>query len=379
MISIYSKVQRWDDKVPIMLESVIEQSYKKWKLYILASEMSKEKIETYLKERNYEGGNIFCEVNEDLLKESVPPFLKYSSQSEFLFHIDGDDYLEFDCLERLLEGIDATQSDLAVCGVAMHNLSKGNILNGRQLPKDFILTKSEYSAQFQSIFQFFRTTWGILYRSSLFEKNSLSELPLKESCGSYGLDTMIALALLGQTKKIVILSGVGYHYMIWGGSISNKFHKNREMAAPILYWQMEQFLLSHAPEINRENQIFIAEVYTYGICDVTRALFQSDLALDEKINKYHCIIANEVSRKAFLSAKDESLGLLQKSYFENLKVFFHLKKRRKIVGTDLEYKCYEMFLALWNLTEESVSFKTYFEALKKKALLSLVEKLGNRV
>lgn len=369
-------VQRWDDKVPVMLESIIEQRYQNWELYLITSGVSKPKIEEYLKERNYDRGNIFCEVDENAPKEPHLSYQKYAAKSEFFFNIDGDDYLELDCLEKLVKAITESESDLAVCGIAMHLLASGRINDSRQLPQEFVLERSQYSTEFRKFFKFFRATWGILYRSSLFEDNVLLELPSAETFSAYGLDTIMTLALLRRTKKIVFAPGIGYHYMIWGGSVSNKFNKNREKADPLLYQHIEQFLLSLTPKINTKNRSFMADIHSNGVCDVTTTLINSDLSAEEKLEKYHYILTNEASRKAFSVGEVEYLDIIHESYHKNLIAFYDLKKHKKLIGAHMDQQFYEIFLVLWNLTEEAVSFQTYFDkAVRKNALLELIEEL----
>ncbi len=47
-IVVYSVIRRWDDKVPICLQSIINQTYENWIFAILVSEDSIGPIKNYL-------------------------------------------------------------------------------------------------------------------------------------------------------------------------------------------------------------------------------------------------------------------------------------------------------------------------------------------
>lgn len=352
-ININSIIRRWDDKVPICLNSVINQTYTNWMYIILVSDESRHHIEDFLATKLDDD---FIEENFKLydyeeFKDISIRWIMFAQSCDYIFNLDGDDYLEPDCLEKLVNAIEETGSDIACCGIAAHDVKNKIVETGYSVSNRIVYSRDDYSNSFEKYFIFYRTIWGKLYKSTLFTEDVLADIPQPTEYGSYGGDTMTALAVLAQTQRFVIAEGIGYNYMIWDGSVSYKFLPNREKADPLIHEHIVRFLLNYDETISLKNIMFLAVVHNNAIITVLELLLHCDLTSNEKFDKFHYIITNEISVS--------NIPLADKNKFHNISNLFSkfLTEIKSIdsMKTEKHYKqvC-EILSVIWSSKAENI-------------------------
>ncbi len=344
-VVINSVIKRWDDNVPACLDSIVKQTFTNWILSIIVSVDSLPHIKKYLENKI---GIIIKEKVifqfDTMLEDNYSHYVSISNSGDYFFKLDGDDYLEPDCLEKLVKAIEETNSDIACCGVAMHDVKSGQIDTGRSVEKTTEFNCKDYSNEFPYYFQFYRTMWGKLYKSSLFTEDTFVDIPGGDERGGYAGDTMSALAILSRTDKFVIVEGIGYNYMIWGGSVSKKFMPNREKADPLLYQHLEKFLLSCDETISNRNRILLNLIHNNAIRDVIDVLFPCNLNINEKFDKFHYVLTNEVSINTIYKDSDNHLNALWRDFLEVLNA---IKSEYFIKTENYDKQVCEIFSVLW--------------------------------
>lgn len=296
-IVINSRICRWDEYVPICLKSVLNQTYENWIYIVLVSVNSESYIKDFL--INELGEKVFqnkimLRYFEDL-KDRTERYQIFTQLGDYLFNIDGDDYLELDCLEKLVKALEETDSDIACCGVSTHNEDTGEIKNIRSVDETKVYKRTEYASEFTEYLKFYFPFWGKLYKSSLFEENIFSDVPPSNERGGYAGDTMMALAMLSKSNSFVIVSGNGCYYRKWEGSTTNKYIKNREKAMTIVYNFKKNFLSTLETSISKDNIDNLDVAYNSGVLAVLKLMDNSELKVNEKIEKFHYMLTNEIA------------------------------------------------------------------------------------
>lgn len=342
-IAISSVIQRWDDKVPTCIDSILNQTYTNWEWYILASETSKPKIEEYVK-NNEKVIVIIFDITKNVPRNKHPEIAK---KGEYFFNLDGDDYLEPDCLAKLVKVVEITDVDIACCGVSMHLEETGQISNNRSMENTIVCKSQDYPQFFVKFFQYYRAFWGKLYKSSLFTDDVFSSVPTSKELGAYGGDTMSALALLTKTDSFAIVEGIGYHYMVWGGSVSRLFNENREKADVLLYQHIEKFLVHYDPNVSPNNRAFINLVHNNGIIDVLKVLSTCELDFNLKFEKFHYIITNEISSKTIPQATESTSNTLKNVFNQFTNHYKNKRLQGENLPKEINSKLYDIFCVIY--------------------------------
>lgn len=352
-IAIVSVIKRWDEKVPICLNSIESQTYTNWIHIILVSEESKLDIENYLVKKLGEEG-----FNNKIIIKLVDDYLTWGSRKnilitngDYIFNIDGDDYLAPDCLEKLVTTIEETGADIACCGVARYfeKNKELDIYFGYDETK--VLEHKDYHEFLIPYDRTMDTFWGKLFRSNLFDLVDFSHIPPPEQRGGFGGDTMMSFAMLEKSKKIVILKGIGYYYRIWDVSASNKFLPNREKVNGYMYECHKRFLLSLSPEISPENLSYIIGGSNYRIYITIQTLINSDLTNNEKFQKFYNLLIEDASKETLPDAGISILGYILNVFIRFLEIF-NKDKDLIDVNTNFERQSIDIFIMLFDYIKQ---------------------------
>ncbi|MBQ8535013.1 MAG: glycosyltransferase family 2 protein [Bacilli bacterium] len=163
--------------------------------------------------------------------------------TDYFFFLDGDDYLENNCLELLYNEIISSQSDL-VMGLT------DNVLIDK-----IILDDDKYDYLFNNKLPYFVTCWNKLYRTKVFKDLNFPSYNLAE-------DEFIIHHILKRTNKIVIVPCKTYNYTISNNGLSSKIYDNFMDAFNAFYDRLLFFEnTKYERNMYRRLENYIIEIY----------------------------------------------------------------------------------------------------------------------
>ena len=142
-----------------------------------------------------------------------------AAKGEFIFHMDQDDLLSGDAIEKLQRAAEENQADIGV-GTNVHFFALKRIAKYPKDGEERVLSHAEFMEKYyhgffgKSLFPV--SIWNKLYRKSFL--NSIEEPP---RTGLYNEDFNYNIHILPEANKIVWIPDVTYYYR-WGGFTCKK-------------------------------------------------------------------------------------------------------------------------------------------------------------
>ena len=228
-VSIIVPVYNIENYIRVCVESILAQTYASLEL-ILVDDGSKDNsgilcdeyavIDPRVKVIHKENGGVSSARNAGLRQ----------AKGDWIMHVDGDDWIEPDMIEALIEAAKATEADLVFSDFIKYGPNAGN----NQLPSwnsDKIDSMSRYIAYVMT------TIWGSIAKRSLYIDHSL-----KSPEGiSYCEDFHLIVRLCHFAKKIVNVHRPFYHYRYRPTSIMSNMSRKTESDEQWVYQDTIRF------------------------------------------------------------------------------------------------------------------------------------------
>ena len=228
-VSIIVPVYNIENYIRVCVESILAQTYESFEL-ILVDDGSKDNsgilcdeyavIDPRVKVIHKENGGVSSARNAGLRQ----------AKGDWIMHVDGDDWIEPDMIESLIEAAKATEADLVFSDFIKYGPNAGN----NQLPSwnsDKIDSMSRYIAYVMT------TIWGSIAKRSLYIDHSL-----KSPEGiSYCEDFHLIVRLCHFAKKIVNVHRPFYHYRYRPTSIMSNMSRKTESDEQWVYQDTIRF------------------------------------------------------------------------------------------------------------------------------------------
>ena len=216
-VSIIVPVYNIENYIRVCVESILDQTYESFEL-ILVDDGSPDNCgricdeyaekDVRIKVIHKENGGLTSARNAGL---SV-------AKGDWIMHVDGDDWIEPDMIESLIEAAKATEADLVFSDFIKYGPNAGN----NQLPSwnsDKIDSMSRYIAYVMT------TIWGSIAKRSLYIDHSLKSPEGINYCEDFHL----IVRLCHFAKKIVNVHKPFYHYRYRPTSIIANMNKRTEL------------------------------------------------------------------------------------------------------------------------------------------------------
>lgn len=259
------------------------------------------------------------------------------AQGTYVALIDSDDYLEPDMFERMIVKAEAAQADIVVIGYTIENgnqtrfcvnaidsgVYKGDRLKNLYANAIFDLEKRQTGIV--------GTLWCKLFRREMIYDAFLSQ---REEL-RLGEDMLFSYQMLKKANSIVIDNeNHGYHYRVWGGSITNTFFDRYFADVGYLYDRLLE--LSGGTE---KAKVALAHYFAYQYVDgVYRLLDRRNrkMTIREKRN-----YLRQVTDSAWM---EECSGFIQ---LEQLEPSVHKAVRLLKEGHINRFMCNYVFSAIY--------------------------------
>lgn len=240
-ISIIIPLYNSERTIQHCIESVLNQTYRNFEIIIIDDESSdnSKKICSKLATQNNQI-KIISQKNKG--PSSARNLGLANCNGEYLFFIDSDDYIEKDCLEKLIVKIEEDASDICICG---YNIVNGNNKKRININNDNNLLFSELI--FDGKANIFGYTWGKLVRKNLIDRKFKNDISIKE-------DQIFWLDNSKNIKKISIVNEPLYNYIFNPNSLLNK--KEIDLKRISCLKSNEYIINSNASDNIKSNEIY---------------------------------------------------------------------------------------------------------------------------
>lgn len=308
-VAIHSLIRRWDKYVPEAIDSVINQTYNNWELFIYTGEGSHDKITEYIQGNpkiHLIPGKSFqytLEIGEN--DRFTDTFLYVASQGDLFTILDGDDGFQPNFLTDTVDYLMKNNLDVCSCSVIHIDSTGKNIGPRREIPTNYYLSRQEFLGNYNKVHSSFWTLWGRISRSSLFSEELFQNIP--DFVESY--DTIISQNLLKKTEKFGAVPSVGYKYRVHEESDSYRFNPYREYVPSMIYRVMEESLTL----LNVENKIIIQPLlflqHTITISYNIDSLCGCDKTVEEKFHLAYYVCTQEEVKMTFTPSTWQENGI----------------------------------------------------------------------
>lgn len=369
-VLVYSIVWRWDEFVPKMIESVLQQSYQNFVFYLFVSEDSREPIQNYVNKYPLLKEKIFLETafalgdEEARLEMYQNLYLGKWCPYDYITAVDGDDTLALDFLKVQVNIIEKQQADISACSIRFHCYDREDF--NRDVPEDIIIERPDFEQDYIKYFYLFRTVWGKLYARTLFDQDVFLDFPTATETGYHCTDSLIVLHFLQRANKLAITKEVGYHYYYQEGTSTFRFQKNREITYSVFYQRTIEFLSSITPEVSVENKKFLAEICGGGVAQNSEILFATSFSPQEKYEKFHKMMTCKESKENIHLVLGFHYRKLVVGY-DSLLTFF--QDGSIVLSQENKKKLYEIFLVIWWRYKGKIPFPVFETFLFDRLIL----------
>lgn len=297
LISVIVPVYNIEEYINRCIESIINQSYTLFELILVidgSTDNSEIICDKWAKKDNrirviyQENGGVSSARNHGLDE----------ANGDYITFIDGDDYIQPLMLEKLLEKIEQTDSDVSLCNLCVINLNgnqKSTKMPGEMFDKKYLISNYFYNPVVKELL------WGPYQK--LFKKELLQDIRFKRY--ALGEDILFVFEVLQKINKLSYVDYDGYFYVHREGSaVKSSFSKKR-------------FDYIYATKEIVEICEFKAP---YALNDANQWLYQNSLVT------YRALIINGLKNTFSVEYKE------LREYLKNnkSKYFGNLNKRRKL-------------------------------------------------
>lgn len=339
------------------IESVLAQTYTDIEYIIVdnGSNDGSEKIIEKYKEQDNRIKLVRYDTNRPIIRwhDSV---LKLGT-GEYLTVLDADDWLELNYLEKMVELVKLTNSDIVTTGSCMHIEETEKIFK-RIVEKRIVLEKEDYADAFSVYHVFFRVNWGKLIRMEIIKNSPI--ITYEQTGATYGLDTVNAFSWLKKSMRICIDNSMLHHYLIRKKSVSHQYDPRQSFSDLYLYNDAINFLSPYGP-ISKDNQIFLHRVYANAVSDTLANIVSSDLTPADRLEEYFKILERKVTKECYGRTDYEDIAN------NKAKLFFEVFKAFSDIG-EIPQKWREIFTAYFPKCVSAISVQSMKLALTETTL-----------
>ena len=362
-VTIITVAWNYKDYIAKCIESVLNQTFKDIEYFILdngSTDGTKEIIERYAKQ---DSRIKVYRREENLLNDSMWIDLPTrQGTGKYFMILDCDDWLDPDCIERLVRIAEAGDFDITATGHCTHYVTASTVRKNA-LPERMCVDRKHFAEYYPNYHYFFRTDWGKLIKMDIIRAMTEAERKVDMS---YGGDTLIMFIWLRKVKNFCIDNSAMYHYIKHKSSASTMFNSDKVYCNTVLYNDAVDFL-SEFGEITPNNREFMYRVYANGISDVSNPLFEAEMSMEEKLKAYYEILCAPVTKEAYKNSDSDDVTRSRSKLLTETLYF-----TAKLNAPMKEYE--EIFSYYLPVCKRMISYKTAGLLLKDKALAEAVLK-----
>ena len=178
-----------------------------------------------------------------------------AASGQYLVFVDGDDFVEPDCVQRLYEAAERSGADITACGADRYHTKKGSYSPYYPGQEVLLQTADEIRGLRLSLLRSVKLRLDELYLpvnncawAHMYRTKALQGLRFDTRLKG-GEDRLFNYHALGMCRMFCGVPGVYYHYVINSDSLTQRFHADAPSGA------METYRIYRAlPEVERDKE-----------------------------------------------------------------------------------------------------------------------------
>lgn len=215
-ISVVIPVYNCEKYIKECVQSVIEQTLKEIEI-IIVDDGSTDKTPLILEEMSKKDNRIkvIRQNNNGVLAARGIGYKQ--SVGEYILSLDGDDWIENYCCEKMYNQIKKTDSDMAIC--CFYSEYKNSTIESTNTDFIGVVSRDEYASLY------LQGKINSYLWTRLFKNNLIDGIEFDKKI-SFGDDTYINICMLKNLKKIVKVDEHLVHYRVRKNSITKKYDQS---------------------------------------------------------------------------------------------------------------------------------------------------------
>lgn len=256
-VSIVIPAYNIADYIGACIESVLKQTYKNTEI-IVVDDGSTDNTPTICDKYKKQNPQLIVIHQKNAgLSGARNRGLKESTGSYICF-IDGDDMIDENYIELLLQSINENSSEIAVCGYK--TVSDTETVTTHPASLHTISGKEACIKLMTEQLDFDVLAWNKLYKKSVFTKNQI-----KYPVGKIHEDNLTTYKTYAKADKVSFISDAPYNYMKREGSITSNEKRERQVAAKIEAAKEAIDYLSYDEELKDSATFSLFLAYIIGL------------------------------------------------------------------------------------------------------------------
>ena len=268
-LSIIIPVYNIEKYISNCLNSILSQSFQDFEVICVNDGSTDNSLLELQKYRNDERVIIIDKKNEGsgVARNSALAI----ARGEYVFFVDGDDWIEENSLQKMVDEADRLKTDILVFGGLSYYEDKGQ--NGgysaNKLPKKYLNKVFNAKDIRKDIFKFPSTAWTKLYRREFLQKNDIKFQEIK-----VGQDQLPFFHSMITAQRIAILPENLYCYRKNRRGAVTAVKKKKNFSPIYVFYGIEE-MLKHTGLINEYKSIFVKKYFAKATSWLAK--FQDDL------------------------------------------------------------------------------------------------------
>ena len=363
-VGIFMRVYRNEPEIHQAIRSVLSQTYKNIRYYILVNEKTIELVNQYAQE------DMRIEVIEGKEEEGFRDYAKYiARENAYVATIDGDDWYDKTYIEELVDCAEKKHLDIVACGNYFVDSSARIVGERRQI--NMTWNRKDTNMVLEYIYAFFRTIWGKLMTAQVVLAYDEGRLPDSKQYGGYGGDTLFIFNVLYGADRLGIIDRVLYYYRISATSTSYQLKQGRLDSDEILFKFVKKFLEELGP-VSEKTLLFLYQVYGHALIDTTKLVLNAKLDEKQSIQDLIYIYKKNISEELLHRDRNRKLEVYNNESFYFTKNMYHMifdSLSGKNKTGDITKNYLELFCMLYPKWKDVVGINVFRVLLQKKELL----------
>lgn len=302
------------------LDSIVNQTYRNLEIICVVGKTDTESMDIVEEYSKKDNRIVFIPVEPKGVAAARNAGLRQVS-GEYIAFIDGDDYVDLDMIQTMVDSIEEEGADISIVGkyYLYENLVEGNNGNSR-----FIYDRQGVMKEIIKNEKFFLHLWDKLYKKEFFDGVTFNESAIVE-------DRQLCFDILNKADKVVFSEKSKYYFRQCLDS-SSKVYKNKEDSLKEDYIICEKLKMQF-PELEDDIKLFLVIE--------NMSLIQNSFLFDVFSREHDRKYINFV-KKNLGSISNCSKGLMIKmilcSYFPRLFGRITVKRRNEFLDSHIHFK-----------------------------------------
>lgn len=343
-VLIYTQTFNNEKTIARTIESVLNQSNQDFTYFICNNASTDRTGEIIRKYAEKDNRIVYFECDRnDVLGTQIIPYAIFDFVPQYLdcyFTIlDGDDTIELDFIENVLEMVYVDKPDMIVSSVNRVDAKTGGIISQRKVEKNVIVSGKQKTDNFMQLRPLVLSQWGKVYRcyayvraKDIIVSKNISHMPK----WFHQYDTLGALNAFLYFEKCGFIGKPIYNYYIYSDSTYSKYTPER-VKNDVLMFNVYNEVLDQYPPVAPINRDYCYAIYLSLLTETLDSILSSAVVADEqKLLDILDILHMDVTRNLFCGTFDPIFRNLSNrgAFIKQIDEYLE-KLPMTVIGTDL--------------------------------------------